>query len=201
MISLADAQDLVPELDTGNTGNTSNTSSTAPGSLPGADRFVAACYNPTDAIVFPWPFLWGYARAAERRGVKIQTGLPVTENPATGRRLRADDTGGGAHRRARRLRGRRLVAPPGAAGRRRAPRPPRAPRDPLDRATQPFLKPMVSVIESGLYVSQSLRGELVGGVSMPEEPNPDGEVRLGSRLDFLTTMARGSSRSCRGSDT
>ena len=26
---------------------------------------------------------------------------------------------------------------------------------------------------------------------MPEEPNPDGEVRLGSRLEFLTTMARG----------
>ena len=56
---------------------------------------------------------------------------------------------------------------------------------------KPFLKPMVSVIESGLYFSQSLRGEMVGGVSMPEEPNPDGEVRLGSRLDFLTTMARG----------
>ncbi len=59
---------------------------------------------------------------------------------------------------------------------------------------KPFLKPMVSVIESGLYFSQSLRGEMVGGVSLPEEPKPDGEVRLGSRLRFLTTMARGSSR-------
>ncbi len=27
---------------------------------------------------------------------------------------------------------------------------------------------MVSVLETGLYVSQSLRGELVGGISMPE---------------------------------
>src|SRR5579871_2856409 len=48
MISLARARDIVPELDT---------ESAAPG-------FVAACYNPTDAIVFPWPFVWGYARAA-----------------------------------------------------------------------------------------------------------------------------------------
>ena len=58
MIALDEARELVPELDTAG--------------------FVAACYNPTDAIVFPWPFLWGYARAAERRGVTIRTGAPVT---------------------------------------------------------------------------------------------------------------------------
>jgi sarcosine oxidase subunit beta len=182
MISLADAQDLVPELDTG---------STAPGSAPGADRFVAACYNPTDAIVFPWPFLWGYARAAERRGVKIQMGLPVTAIERRG-----DDfvltTPAGT------LTAGRVVCAAGAwsprvarlAGGTLPDRPVRheiLSTEPL----KPFLKPMVSVIESGLYVSQSLRGELVGGLSMPEESNPDGEVRLGSRLDFLTTMARG----------
>jgi sarcosine oxidase subunit beta len=188
MISLADAQDLVPELDTGNTGNTG---SPAPGATPGSDRFVAACYNPTDAIVFPWPFLWGYARAAERRGVKIQTGIPVTAIDRQG-----DDfvltTPAGA------LTAGRVVCAAGAwsprlarlAGGALPDRPVRheiLSTEPL----KPFLKPMVSVIESGLYVSQSLRGELVGGMSMPEEPNPEGEVRLGSRLDFLTTMARG----------
>ncbi len=177
MISLADAQDLVPELDIG-TGS-------------GAKNFVAACYNPTDAIVFPWPFLWGYARAAEQRGVKIQTGLPVTAIERQG-----DDfvltTPGGT------LTAGRVVCAAGAwsprvarlAGGALPDRPVRheiLSTEPL----KPFLRPMVSVIESGLYVSQSLRGELVGGVSMPEEQNPDGEVRLGSRLDFLTTMARG----------
>jgi sarcosine oxidase, subunit beta len=182
MISLADAQDLVPALDTG---------STVPGSTPGADRFVAACYNPTDAIVFPWPFLWGYARAAERRGVTIRTGLPVTAIERQG-----DDfvlaTPQGT------LTAGRVVCAAGAwsprvarlAGGALPDRPVRheiLSTEPL----KPFLKPMVSVIESGLYVSQSLRGELVGGVSMPEESNPDGEVRLGSRLDFLTMMARG----------
>jgi sarcosine oxidase subunit beta len=54
---------------------------------------------------------------------------------------------------------------------------------------KPFLKPMVSVLETGLYVSQSLRGELVGGVGMAEPA--EAEVQLGSRLAFLTAMARG----------
>jgi sarcosine oxidase subunit beta len=179
MISLEDARDLVPELDVG------------PGARSGAQSFVAACYNPTDAIVFPWPFLWGYARAAERRGVTIRTGTPVT---AIGRR--GDDfqleTPAGTFTAGR------VVCAVGAwsprvarlAGGALPDRPVRheiLSTEPL----KPFLKPMVSVIESGLYVSQSLRGELVGGISMPEEQNPDGEVRLDSRLDFLTSMARG----------
>src|SRR5215468_9039308 len=47
--------------------------------VPGLDErpFVGACYNPADAIVFPWPFLWGYARAAARLGVEIHTFTPV----------------------------------------------------------------------------------------------------------------------------
>jgi sarcosine oxidase, subunit beta len=179
MIALEEARDLVPELETHH------------GAGGRAPSFVAACYNPTDAIVFPWPFLWGYARAAERHGVTIRTGLPVTAIERKG-----DDfvltTPAGA------LTAGRIVCAAGAwsprvarlAGGTLPDRPVRheiLSTEPL----KPFLKPMVSVIESGLYVSQSLRGELVGGVSMPEEANPDGEVRLGSRLDFLTTMARG----------
>jgi sarcosine oxidase subunit beta len=54
---------------------------------------------------------------------------------------------------------------------------------------KPFLKPMVSVLESGLYFSQSLRGELVGGITLGE-PRTD-EIRLGSRLAFLQAMAAG----------
>jgi sarcosine oxidase subunit beta len=179
MIALDEARDLVPELDTG------------PGATSDATSFVAACYNPTDAIVFPWPFLWGYARGAERRGVTIRTGAPVTAIERRG-----DDfivtTAAGT------LTAGRIICAAGAwsprvarlAGGALPDRPVRheiLSTEPL----KPFLKPMVSVIESGLYVSQSLRGELVGGVSMPEEPNPDGEVRLGSRLEFLTSMARG----------
>ncbi|HVY38203.1 MAG TPA: FAD-binding oxidoreductase [Polyangia bacterium] len=174
MITPAEAQELVPELDVG--------------------PFVAACYNPTDAVVFPWPFVWGYARAAARRGVQIRTGVAVTAIERRG-----DDfvlrTPQGA------LTAGRVVCAAGAwspavarlAGGALPDRPVRheiLSTEPL----KPFLKPMVSEIETGLYVSQSLRGELVGGVSLPEEANPEGEVRLGSRLAFLTRMARGLTR-------
>jgi sarcosine oxidase subunit beta len=171
MITPGEAQELVPELDV------------AP--------FVAACYNPTDAVVFPWPFVWGYARAAAKRGVQVRTGLPVTAIDRRG-----DDfvltTPAGSITAGRVVCAAGAWSPPVArlAGGALPDRPVRheiLSTEPL----KPFLKPMVSDIETGLYVSQSLRGELVGGVSLPEEPNPDREVRLGSRLAFLTRMARG----------
>lgn len=182
MISLDEARALVPELET----------EPGPGDAGGdAGGFVAACYNPTDAIVFPWPFLWGYAQAAERRGVTIETGAPVTAIDRRG-----DDfvltTPAGT------LTAGRVICAAGAWSPRVArlcggTLPDRPVRHEIlsTEPLKPFLKPMVSLIESGLYVSQSLRGELVGGVSMPEESNAAGEVRLGSRLEFLTTMARG----------
>ena len=35
---------------------------------------------------------------------------------------------------------------------------------------KPFLGPLVSVLDSGLYFSQSMRGEIVGGMGDPLEP-------------------------------
>jgi sarcosine oxidase subunit beta len=170
MIAPEEARGLVPEL--------------------AIERYVAACYNPSDGIVFPWPFLWGYAHAAGKLGVEIHTSTPVT---AIARR-----TGGGF----------RITTPAGTFAAERivcaagawspqvarlvgASLPNRPQRHEIlsTESLKPFLKPMVTVSESGLYVSQSLRGELVGGISMPEEDD-GGEVRLGSRLAFTTTMAR-----------
>ena len=42
---------------------------------------VAASYNPEDGVVFPWPFVWGYAQGAEKLGrrhrhVHRRHGLP-----------------------------------------------------------------------------------------------------------------------------
>ena len=173
LVSSAEAQKLVPELDVEG----------------GGSGFVGACYNATDGIVFPWPFLWGYARAAAKRGVSIHTGTPVTaiEGGAGGFRL---VTPKGT------LRAARVVCAAGAwspavarlAGATLPDWPVRheiLSTEPL----KPFLKPMVSVLESGLYFSQSLRGEIVGGLSMPEPPGAR-EIRLGSSLAFLQTMAR-----------
>jgi sarcosine oxidase subunit beta len=169
MIDPGGARAIVPELDTAG--------------------FVAACYNATDGIVFPWPFLWGYARAAARRGASIQTATPVTAIE-------------------RRARGFALVTPRGTLAAERVvcaagawspavarlagvtlPDWPARHEILSTEALKPFLKPMVSVLESGLYFSQSLRGELVGGITLPEAK--ENEVRMGSRLVFLEAMARG----------
>src|SRR3984885_1299111 len=38
-----------------------------------ASAVVAASYNAEDGVVFPWPFVWGFARAAGKLGVRIST--------------------------------------------------------------------------------------------------------------------------------
>ena len=53
MLTPKEAQKLVPELDT--------------------DGVVAASYNESDGVVFPWPFVWGFAQAARKLGVKVLT--------------------------------------------------------------------------------------------------------------------------------
>jgi sarcosine oxidase, subunit beta len=173
MIAPEEASALVPEL--------------------AAERFVAACYNPTDGIVFPWPFLWGYAHAAAKHGVEIHTSTPVTaidRRPGGGFRITTPLGTFSAGR---------IVCAAGAwspevARLVGASLPNRPQRHEIlsTEALKPFLKPMVTVAETGLYVSQSLRGELVGGISMPPEDDggPVDDVRLGSRLAFTTAMAR-----------
>jgi sarcosine oxidase subunit beta len=174
MIAPEEARALVPELDT--------------------ERTVAACYNPTDGIVFPWPFLWGYAQAAAKLGVGIHTKTPVTAIERRGAKA------GGGFRittPAGTFAAERIVCAAGAwspevARMLGASLPNRPQRHEIlsTEPLKPFLKPMVTVSETGLYVSQSLRGELVGGITLPDEPDDGGAVRLGSRLAFTTTMAR-----------
>jgi sarcosine oxidase subunit beta len=170
LLSSAEVMALVPELE--------------------VRAYAGAWYNPTDAIVFPWPFLWGYARAAEKAGVEIHTSTPVTDLERAG--------GGGflltTHK--GRLRARRVVNCAGAWSPRVArlvgveiPTWPQRHEIMSTEPLKPFLKPMVSVIDSGMYFSQSLRGEIVGGITL-EEPRAD-QIQLGSRLEFVEAMAAG----------
>jgi heterotetrameric sarcosine oxidase beta subunit len=174
VLSSAEVMSLVPELD--------------------VRAFAGAWYNPTDAIVFPWPFLWGYARAAARRGVEIHTFTPVRaiarrpdgafllDTPkGTVRAQRVVNAAGAWSPQVARLVGLELPTWPV--------RHEILSTEPL----KPFLKPMVSVIDTGLYFSQSLRGEIVGGITLPEreEDRRARAIRLGSRLEFVEAMAAG----------
>ncbi|HXN32318.1 MAG TPA: FAD-dependent oxidoreductase, partial [Polyangiaceae bacterium] len=64
MLTAAQARRIVPELDT--------------------SGVEAASYNPDDGVVFPWPFVWGYAQGARRLGVEVVTWHEVVGFETTG---------------------------------------------------------------------------------------------------------------------
>ena len=168
MLEPGKARDIVPELD-----------------LTG---IIAAAYNPTDGILFPWPFLWCYARQAAAHGVRIFTQTPVGGLEP--------QKGGGylVHTPRGAVRARRLINATGAWSPRLAqmigvhiPTYPIRHEICSSEPLKPFLRPMVSELTSGLYCSQSMRGEIVGGVTIPGH---ESTYSRGSTLEFLATYAR-----------
>jgi len=122
-------------------------------------------------VVFPWPFLWGYADGARRRGAQVETFTRVTGIEVSGGRVRGVQTDRG------RVAADRVVIAAGAwspvVARLAGVELPNVPyrheivsSEPL----KPFLGPLVSMLGTGLYFSQSMRGEIVGGMGDPEEP-------------------------------
>jgi sarcosine oxidase subunit beta len=168
MLEPARARDIVPELD-----------------LRG---IVGAAYNSSDGILFPWPFLWGYARQAAAHGVRIFTQTPVGGLEP--------QKGGGylVHTPRGAVRARRVINATGAWSPKLAgligvdvPTYPIRHEICSSEPLKPFLRPMVSELSSGLYCSQSMRGEIVGGVTLPGHGSTYG---MGSTLEFLATYAR-----------
>jgi sarcosine oxidase subunit beta len=155
---------------------------------------VRACaFNPDDGVVFPWSFVWGYAAQAAKRGVVIRTHTRVDglEPAALGYVLQLS-TG-------ERLRAARVVNATGAwsHGLNRAlgvelPNHPHRHEILSCEPLKPFLDPLVVDLATGLYVSQSTRGELVAGITLPDPEGaaPRDDVHLGSTLRFLARISR-----------
>ena len=174
MIDASDCKKLVPELD--------------------ESRIVAASYNPDDGVVFPWPFVWGYARACQNEGVAIHPFTEVTEIETDGHRVTAVVTNGG------RIETPLLINATGAWSPELAklvdielPNHPHRHEICSTEPLKPFLKPFVGDLASGLYCSQSMRGELVGGIS--NDRVPEG-LDQESSLRFLALYARRSPGRC-----
>ncbi|MEM9068218.1 MAG: FAD-dependent oxidoreductase [Myxococcota bacterium] len=127
---------------------------------------VVASYNPDDAVVFPWPFVWGYARACQRLGAAIFPFTEVTEIETDGRRVTGVVAAG------QRIRTSLVINAAGAwspdvARMVDVEMPNRPHRHEIcsTEPLKPFLRPLVAELATGLYFSQSMRGEIVGGVS------------------------------------
>src|SRR5271167_4716831 len=174
MLTPAEARAIVPELDT--------------------DGVVAASYNPEDGVVFPWPFVWGYAQGAEKLGVDIATFTRVTGFRTAGKRIDAVVTDRGE------IRTHRVVNAAGAwspeVARLLGVELPNHPHRHEICSTEPlklWLKPLVADLSNGLYFSQSMRGEVVGGIG--NEDVPPG-LDQGSSPEFLGLYSRALLRTC-----
>lgn len=171
MLSPAEARKIVPELST--------------------DGVVAASYNPTDGVVFPWPFVWGYARACEHLGIEVRTFTDVRAlEPRAGRWQVVTSTGT--------LEVETVVNAAGAWSPEVArlvglalPNHPHRHEIMSTESLKPFLKPLVADLGDGLYFSQSMRGEIVGGISDHKAPDA---LDQRSSLRFLGLYARSLTR-------
>lgn len=151
-------------------------------------RIVAASYNPEDGVVFPWPFVWGYARECERLGVDVHTHTRVTELQTEGQRITGVVTDRGV------IRTPKVICAAGAWSPQitetvgvTLPSHPHRHEICSTEPLKPFLKPFVGDLDSGLYFSQSMRGEIVGGHGNARVPEG---LDQSSSLRFLALYAR-----------
>jgi sarcosine oxidase subunit beta len=185
MLSPNEARRIVPELD--------------------VSGIEAASYNADDGVVFPWPFVWGYAQAAQKLGVEVTTWHDVVGFETSGSRIDAvrvrrcgppgappgDDVT---------IRTHKVVNAAGAWSPEVArllgvelPNKPHRHEICSTEPLKPWLKPLVASLEDGLYFSQSTRGEIVGGIGNDYvRPGLDQE----SGHAFLGKYARALVRAC-----
>jgi sarcosine oxidase subunit beta len=173
LLAAREALELVPQLD--------------------VSEVRVAAYNPHDGVVFPWPFVWGYAAQAVARGIVIRTHTNVDALEPLGdgftARLSTGET----------VRAARVINATGAWSieLNRAlgidlPNHPHRHEILSSEPLKPFLDPLVVDLETGLYFSQSTRGEIVTGITLPDPPGlpPPHAVECGSSLRFIANIAR-----------
>jgi sarcosine oxidase subunit beta len=168
IVTPTEALDIVPQLD--------------------ASRFLAASWNPDDGTLFPWPFLWGYGSRAEALGAKVLTYTKVLGFEAAGKRILKVRTDRGS------IEAGTVVNAGGAWSKEIAamagvsvPNRPMRHEICVTEPVKAWLHPLVSVLGSGLYFSQSGRGEIVGGMGDPDEPEG---IDTRSSLRFLARYSR-----------
>ncbi len=153
------------------------------------DSVVGGTYLSTDGTLYPFPAVWGVYEGARALGVEVALGVEALGVETSGNRVAAIVTSGG------RLETTTIV---NAAGGWSAEFSRRAGLTVPNRATRheilateplkPFLDPMVVRASDGLYFSQTMRGEIVGGLTLRNGVGTEGGMPSSPR--FLKEMSR-----------
>jgi sarcosine oxidase, subunit beta len=158
-----------------------------PGIAP--DAVVGGSYLSTDGTLYPFPAVWGLYEAVQRLGVEVALGVEALGVESNGDAVSAIVTSRG-----------RIATPAvvNAAGgwsaefSRRAGLPvvniPTRHEILATEPMKPFLDPMVARTSDGLYFSQTMRGELVGGLTLRDGVGTEGGMPSSPR--FLREMSR-----------
>ncbi len=154
-----------------------------------SNGILAAAWNPSDAVVFPWSVIWGYAEACKASGIPILSRTNVSALEVKGNRVASVVTNRGTFEadfvvNAAGAWGADVAALAGIACPNQAVRHEILATEPL----KPWLDPMVVHFSSGLYFSQSMRGELIAGITVPS--HKPGQYTSGSSYEFLSTLGR-----------
>jgi sarcosine oxidase subunit beta len=152
-------------------------------------RVVGGTFLHSDGTLYPFPAIWALYEAARAHGVEVVTGLEVSAVRSREGRVVGVGTGAGEIR---------CAAVVNAAGGWSAELSARAGLVVENRPTRheilateplkPFLDPMVVRSSDGLYFSQTMRGEIVGGLTLAGHPGVSGGMKTSP--EFLTRMAR-----------
>ncbi|MDP8255819.1 MAG: FAD-binding oxidoreductase [Candidatus Alcyoniella australis] len=146
--------------------------------------FRAGAFNQTDGSMFPFPVLWGYARNIERLGGQVRIHCDVVEFDFEGDKITAVRVNGPDGE--ERIECERVINAAGAwspqigalAG---VELPNKAEKHEIIvcEPVEPFMGPATIPMDSGLYCSQMVRGEVVGCVAMDYHEEPDYQPSLG----------------------
>ncbi len=156
-------------------------------------RLKGATFCPKDGTAYPFAVTWGYARACLRLGVQIFIRTRVTAIESSDGRVTGVVTDRG------RIAAPHVVLAAGPWTRSLAAQvgvalPNRQERHEImvSEGLKPFLDPMVISISNGIYFSQSMRGEIVGGIGDASEPHwtDPGQFDTRSQLRFAVRFAR-----------
>jgi|Deesub1362A_J573_1020465.scaffolds.fasta_scaffold00036_47 sarcosine oxidase subunit beta len=150
------------------------------------DGLLGGSFNMRDGIAFPFPVVWGFARKCRKMGVEIRDFSEVSDILVRDGTVRGVKLGN-------EIIGADFVV--NAAGGWSSQVYHMAGLEPYNKpvkheilATEPmkpFLEPMVIDLTAGLYFNQSMRGEIIGGIGIPESPS----YQMGSSLEFLEAFA------------